>query len=103
MLFSEGALQQGLLAGLVAGAISGALGLVLLQNTHGKGMQAAMAAMVGGMLSRMILVGAGLFVTIRGLNAEPLGFAASFFILFAVFATLEWRVVSTANQSKVAS
>lgn len=102
-LLTEGSLRAGLLVGAATGALAGAVGLVLLQSSAGKGMQAAVAAMVGGIFVRMLLVTVGLLVTIRALDAEPIGFVLSFFALFVVFVVLEWRVVNAGKSTESVS
>lgn len=85
--------RRGLLCGVVVGGLSGAGGFVMTAPVLGKPMNALVAAMSLGFLARLVLIGAGLVVTVRTLRAEPLGFALAFFPLFFVFAALEILVV----------
>ena len=90
---ADRAWKLGLQCGVVTGGLSGVGGLLLTAPVLGKPMNALVGAMSLGFLARLLLIGAGLVVTVRTLNAEPLGFALAFFPLFFVFAALEILVV----------
>jgi hypothetical protein len=90
---ADRAWKLGLQCGVVTGGLSGLGGFLLTAPVLGKPMNALVGAMSLGFLARLLLIGAGLVVTVRTLNAEPLGFALAFFPLFFVFAALEILVV----------
>lgn len=100
VLLSADELRVGLLAGAVTGGLAGALGLVLLHSSNGKGVRAAVVAMVGGMLGRMVLVAVGFTVSKEVLGGEDIGFVLTFFALFAIVVVLEWLVVNGARSAE---
>jgi hypothetical protein len=89
----RGEWRTGFLTGIVTGGLGGAMGFALIVPTLGKPLKQVVSAMSLGFVGRMILVAAGLFLTLRKLHGEPLGFAFAFFFLFFVFAALELLVV----------
>ncbi len=89
----RGEWRTGLLTGVITGGLGGVMGFALILPTLGKPLQTVVSAMGLGFVGRMILVAAGLLVTLRKLHGEPLGFAFAFFFLFFVFAALELLVV----------
>lgn len=94
VLGAAGSLRAGLVAGVVTAAFGGALGLVLVARSLEKPPKALIAALMMGFLARILLVGIGLVVTVRGLAGEPLGFVFSYFPLFFAFVVLELLVAN---------
>ena len=90
----DAAWRSGLAAGAVTGGLGGLVGFLLIMPALGKPMNAVVQAMSLGFFGRMVLIAAGLFVTIKRLEGEPLGFAFMFFPLFFVFVALELLVVA---------
>lgn len=91
---SDAGWRSGLACGVVTGGLGGVVGFSLILPVLGKPINAVVGAMSLGFLGRMLLVAAGLLVTIRTLEGEPMGFALSFFPLFFVFMLLELLVVA---------
>jgi len=85
--------RAGLTCGVVTGGLGGAVGFGLMHPTLGKPNKSVISAMSLAFLARMVLVAAGLVVTGRTLQGEPLGFALAFFPLFFIFAALELLMV----------
>lgn len=92
--FDDAGWRSGLAAGAVTGGLGGLVGMLLIMPALGKPMNAVVQAMSLGFFGRMVLIAAGLFVTIKRLDGEPLGFAFMFFPLFFVFVALEILVVA---------
>lgn len=98
-----GAWRPGFLVGVVASGIGGAVGFVLLSATMDKPPSMALTARTAGFFLRIMLVAAGLLITMRSFQGEPLAFAFSFFPLFFVFAILEHLVVASSQASQKAA
>lgn len=99
LMLGEGPWARGLVCGVVTGGLGGVVGFGLTVPALGKPLNAVLASMSLGFLARLILVAAGLVVTIRSLDGEPLGFVLAFFPLFFVFAALELLVVARHAQA----
>lgn len=91
---SDTSWRVGLTTGVVTAGLGFALGFALMLPALGRPLSAIVGAMGLGMMGRMVLVGAGLLVTLKFQQAEPFGFVLAFFPLFFVFLILELLVAA---------
>ncbi len=93
----------------VGGGVSLAASLVILAIMHlvlvagGPSMPRFMGAVFGGMLLRMVLLGAGLAAVLKLLAGAVLPFVIAFFLVYLVSQVLEIRYVHLAGRARAAA
>ena len=84
--------RSAMVVGLVCALLSGTTGMLATVMTEGQSLNAALLGRAVSFLVRMMLLAGGLIVTIRILNAQPLGFVLMYFPLFFLSSLLEQLV-----------
>ena len=87
--------RAGFVLGIACAAFSGLSGLMATGLTEGRKLNAVLLGRVSAFLGRLLLIGAGLGVTILVAHAEPLAFVLMFFPFFFVSTVLEQLIWAT--------